>query len=831
MNEKLIRNNHYVPIWYQKNFLSSKKAAFHYLNLYPDKIELPDGKVKSKKQICWPFSPKQCFYQTDLYTTSFLGYLNDEIERYLFGKIDSDGSIAIKALIDMNYRLFHDYFLKVFEYMDIQKLRTPKGLIWLSQKFSMITHNQLLLEMQNIQRLHYTLWAEAVKEIVLANNSKIKFIVSDHPVTVYNAACPPDSTECKYPNDPRIEMQGTQTIFPLDSNRCLILTNLDYAKNPNLQNLKEFRPNPNPFRDTLIRYDNIINERELSEEDVTHINWIIKSRASQFLAAEEKEWLFPEKRVLSDWAECGKVLMPPSDKLYKFGGEIYVGYKDGSSAYFDQYGRREPESKFLRKKKRVGKIGPNAQCPCGSGKKYKKCCRDKPDDERPASDVLSIRERNLYFFDIIIGILGVDRSRNLDWDELRRNLTNEKIAEIYKAVAGLWPPSTDLFALLPRPDSNVLRALFTGIIDPRVTYMNIACFSFYADEILIQSPFANPNNMRKEFSPIENPGQYRNDTIKNLFFLFLIIPWIENGLINLYPDPWNFNYALMKTVMKAAEKRKDAITFDKKSFKQMKELFFEDYKRTIFTMPDENLRAFIRYTSQDLSEEEISKLIDYTKRMNAQYPFVDLNPGKPGKESSQMQISHIAPNMEMTMFLAQATGSMIITDNNFRWSEICSSIPYYYGLSKNPWAKFETFASDYPVQFPLIVEQLSHMQELKKSEFMSVKRVLKRLWNSINADQSPNNAQIDHLQEEFDIAQAVMSKSIEKLVQKGENVTDTSPYPRPMNMDAKLSCKISPIGHINNLVYRLLVSYAGHDKYLKSLPLSLYVEYGNKERA
>jgi hypothetical protein len=108
---------------------------------------------------------------------------------------------------------------------------------------------------------------------------------------------------------------------------------------------------------------------------------------------------------------------------------------------------------------------------------------------------------------------------------------------------------------------------------------------------------------------------------------------------------------------------------------------------------------------------------------------------------------------------------------------------------------------------------------------MPVKRVLKQLWNSINVDQAPNNARIDHLQEEFDIAQAVMSKSIEKLVQKGEKATDTSPYPRPMNIDAKLSCKISPIGHINNLVYRLLVSYAGHDKYLKSLPLSLYVEY------
>ena len=123
------------------------------------------------------------------------------------------------------------------------------------------------------------------------------------------------------------------------------------------------------------------------------------------------------------------------------------------------------------------------------------------------------------------------------------------------------------------------------------------------------------------------------------------------------------------------------------------------------------------------------------------------------------------------------------------------------------------------------------MHKLKKSEFMSVKKVLKRLWNAVIADQAPNDAQIDHLQKDFVSAQELMSKSIEKLVQKGVEFTDTSAYPGPMNIDAKLNCKISPIGHINNLVYRLLVSYAGHDKYLKSLPLSLYVEYGNKERA
>ena len=129
MNNDLIRNNHYVPIWYQKRFLSSKTSSFHYLNLYPDEIKLPNGEIKRKKQIQWPFTPKQCFYETDLYTMSFQGILNDEIERYLFGKVDSDGAIALKALAEIDYSLLNKYFLKVFEYLDIpENSDTKRGL-------------------------------------------------------------------------------------------------------------------------------------------------------------------------------------------------------------------------------------------------------------------------------------------------------------------------------------------------------------------------------------------------------------------------------------------------------------------------------------------------------------------------------------------------------------------------------------------------------------------------------------------------------------------------------------------------------------------------------
>ena len=39
------------------------------------------------------------------------------------------------------------------------------------------------------------------------------------------------------------------------------------------------------------------------------------------------------------------------------------------------------------------KIGRNESCPCGSGKKYKKCCLNKSDEQRLAEAVAYIQTK------------------------------------------------------------------------------------------------------------------------------------------------------------------------------------------------------------------------------------------------------------------------------------------------------------------------------------------------------------------------------------------------------------------------------------------------------
>ena len=128
-----------------------------------------------------------------------------------------------------------EHFQTLFEFLDIQKIRTPKGLDWLKAQYPALSQNELMFEMQGIRMMHCTIWVGGVREIVSAEDSEVKFITSDHPVTIYNHAVPPTDEACAYPLDPGIALRGSQTIYPLNRDFCLILTNLEYAKDPSTE--------------------------------------------------------------------------------------------------------------------------------------------------------------------------------------------------------------------------------------------------------------------------------------------------------------------------------------------------------------------------------------------------------------------------------------------------------------------------------------------------------------------------------------------------------------------------------------------------------------------
>lgn len=354
MTAQQSHEHHYVPRWYQKRFFRPSQSEYFYLDLHPFVIG-GDGKNHQKRALkkC---GPAACFYEKDLYTLKLGNWSTDELEKRFFGVIDTNGRHAVELFGEFTglSKCFsnnpegkgvREAFIALPQYMDAQRFRTPRGLDFLKSVVGAKDPNETLLAMRRLYRFHSTMWSEGVWEIIRARNSPTKFIVTDEPVTFFNRRAYP--SELGYSKDVGIEKIGTRTLFPLGLDSCLVVTHLQLVRNP-WANPTESRVNARAYQNTMFDMTYTQFGRELEEDEVLRVNYILKRRATRYIAAAEEEWLYPERHAsTTNWAKLDDdwFLLP---NLYKvpFHGEIMVGYKDGSVWAMDEYGRNPGNPKY-----------------------------------------------------------------------------------------------------------------------------------------------------------------------------------------------------------------------------------------------------------------------------------------------------------------------------------------------------------------------------------------------------------------------------------------------------------------------------------------------------
>lgn len=355
MAAELTAVNHYVPQWYQYQFITdgSKERKYHYLDLNPERIQKSNGGYYFRNQRRF-LGPVSCFQQEHLYTLMFGSHASDIIEKRFFGKIDDKGAKAIAffqewRLNEQSQEMLHN----LVEYLDAQKLRTPKGLDYLKRASRGSKHEETLYLMRQMWQMHVTIWMEGVWEILRCDDSPTKLLVTDHPVTTYNKALFPLSRQCQYPLDAPIACLGTHTLFPLGPTRLLVITNLGYVRNPNA-NLTKSRENPRSFADTMFDLRKIQTGRQLPEADVIAVNFILKQRARRYIAAEEPEWLYPEHQLKSTmWNKLGdQFFLMPDPRKVSFHTDTFIGFNDGRAWGVDEYGRQPARKDALVKQLR-----------------------------------------------------------------------------------------------------------------------------------------------------------------------------------------------------------------------------------------------------------------------------------------------------------------------------------------------------------------------------------------------------------------------------------------------------------------------------------------------
>ncbi|PCJ43842.1 MAG: hypothetical protein COA71_00345 [SAR86 cluster bacterium] len=589
---------------------------------------------------------------------------------------------------------------------------------------------------------------------------------------------------------------------------CLILTNYEYAKNPNTENPLEKRTNARNFRNSLVRTDTFIRTRFLNETEVQCINLILKARARRYIASSQKEGLYPEKNLQLNWSEIGKVLLPPEDELWHYGGEIYVGHKDGSSSYHDAFGRTTPENTYLNKPKRMGKIGQNDPCICGSGKKWKKCCRDKNEAQRPASNVRSIRERNLAFCRGIEKILGLTGYKT--WEDVRREFNEEHVKQIHEHFSFLWPADTDLISLLPKPD-NTFRALYTGIIDPRVITEFAVSSTLYFDEIVIQNPFMNPKGVKPDYSPTESPHQFLQQTLKNVVLILTLEPFIATGYINFIPDLCFFDGHLRSEMMSMAQERTTSMKIEDEDKIIMEWLSKDEFKRTMSMLPKSSQRAQFKKAMPELSDKEVEELLAHTENEKAKDPLTLLQEDVFSKDKGgQLTVMNLSPNFEMSLYIAQLTGSFIITDNQIRWKELMRAQHTEYGIVTYDWNELTTSIS----QFKYILNNHPDIvfQQRQTGKLGEIRKVFREIYSVIRRQTSSEkiNAVIERLNTQLCKAHEKSTKEI--------TVGEHDDY------FGTFTCVIPKGGITDNNIQRLLLS-SGSENYLNNVPMAIFLEH------
>src|SRR5260370_16758609 len=144
----------------------------------------------------------------------------------------------------------------------------------------------------------------------------------------------------------------------------------------------------------------------------------------------------------------------------------------------------------------------------------------------------ALQEKNVALLGAATDIFGLNRS----WDKVKDGLSDARIREFYRFVAGLWRVGTDQRHILPPPDSS-LRALYLGENEPEMMVQNVFRFSLYADQILVVNPFMNPNVLAEDMNPILRPGEWRLHTLRLISQHAHLAPSTYARLMILIPHP------------------------------------------------------------------------------------------------------------------------------------------------------------------------------------------------------------------------------------------------------------------------------------------------------
>jgi hypothetical protein len=280
---------------------------------------------------------------------------------------------------------------------------------------------------------------------------------------------------------------------------------------------------------------------------------------------------------------------------------------------------------------------------------------------------MTLAARNKATLNSAANIFGFGRGRS--WADFKRRITGKEVRKFYEFQAQLWPPETNWISLIPPADQK-LRALYLGEIEPQNIAANLVRYSLYSDELLIVSPFHNPWNLRAEYNPIENPDQYISDTIRLMYFLFEVAPWIQSGILKIIPDPGEFYPGLRAEAWRRAKARWGTDSIPEEDMEAGFARGREEMNRVIQALPPSALfRLAKEATGKELTDLEKGFLL---KSVRGKLRDDPLAYEQPLTKEGQLNVFRSGANLEIALLIMNQTDAFPYTSMTSRWNELMS---------------------------------------------------------------------------------------------------------------------------------------------------------------
>jgi len=358
---------------------------------------------------------------------------------------------------------------------------------------------------------------------------------------------------------------------------------------------------------------------------------------------------------------------------------------------------------------------------------------------------LTNRGKNKWFLNSIFEILDFNTNiqKITDWNDLvvklKKTLTPENVRRIYELVPIVWPDKEDYYRCI-QSEAQDISGLFLGNYRVETTASLINKYGLYEDSIVLIDPIIDPRCFTEEFNPVVHPERHLVSTLHSLLLWLQLLPWIDDGIVQIIRDPGEFDYQLRIDTCNTSKARYEESGLNEVIREESSQDEYHDRVKRYFklSMPDEMILEICSKHNLDPT-----KMMEYIRQERIR--SID---HVVGGSNGQYLTTFSGTNYEMGKYLCSISKSHLLTDLRVRWLEM-EYDRKSNGIQNSDWEVFSSHFQQVPLPYLKGLRTIDVLKLRSNGHLDRMRDFLKKLWLRSSPDSATDKHIIEQLKLEL----------------------------------------------------------------------------------